>query len=371
MRIAIVSPYSWSFPGGVNEHVRVLARRLGERGHAVRVLAPLDGTAPGVDLPDDFVSLGPTLTVRANRSTAHLSLFPAGLRRAALEARSGDFDLLHLHEPLVPGTAMAALAAARAPVAATYHAFREEGSGGYALAAPLLRRLARRVTVRIAVSEAALSFVSRYFPGDYRVIPNGYDERLFQPSGSPPWNEGSRPVVLFVGRDDPRKGLGVLLRAWSRVWREFPEAILRVAGMEQVPPRLLSGLPAGAAAAVSCLGRLPPQELAAAYREAWVFAAPSLGGESFGIILAEAMGSGAPVVASDIPGYRAVAGEAAVLVPPGREDGLASAIIDLLLSPRDRETLREAGLQRSRRFAWDAVIPRVEEAYEEAMRKVR
>ena len=367
MKVAIYSPYSWSFPGGVNEHIRVLAQRLRERGHAVTVAAPLDGRPAGVELPEDFISLGPTLAVRANRSTAHLSLFPGGLRKAARTAAGGGFDLLHLHEPLVPGSSMAALAAARVPVVATFHAFREEGSAGYALAAPLLRRLAGRIAVRVAVSEAARSFVFRYFPGEYRVIPNGYDERTFRPEGPPPWREGSPPTVLFVGREDPRKGLPVLLRAWEKVRRELPEAALRVVGMERIPPGFLRGLSGRVVTGLECLGRLSPQELAAAYREAWVFVAPSLGGESFGIILAEAMGSGTPVVASDIPGYRAVAGEAARLVPPGDGEALASAIIDLLLSLPTLERMREAGLARSRNFAWEAVVPRVEEAYEEAL----
>jgi phosphatidylinositol alpha-mannosyltransferase len=368
MRLAIVSPYSWSFPGGVNEHIRNLGERLRERGHDVTVLAPLDGVSKQVRPPQGFVSLGPTIPVRANRSTAHLSLYPSGLRRAAREAREGGFDLLHLHEPLIPGSCLAALLGAVAPVVATFHAYREEGSRGYALAAPLLRRAARRITVRLAVSEAARSFVSLYFPGEYRVVPNGYDERLFRPQGPPPWRDDRAPIVLFVGREEPRKGLPVLLRAWERVAGERPEARLLVAGMERVPAWMLKGMSPAAADRVTCLGRLTPEGLASAYRQAWLFAAPSLGGESFGIILAEAMGSGTPVVASGIPGYRAVTQEAARLVGPGDERELASAIIDLLSRPQELERLREAGLARASRFAWDKVALQVERVYAEALR---
>lgn len=370
MKIGIVSPYSWTFPGGVNEHVRVLGERLRERGHSVKVLAPLDDNKqPGNVDPGDFVSLGRTVPVPANRSTAHLSLYPAGLLKAWREARAGGFDLLHLHEPLVPGSSLAALLSAQVPVVATFHAFREEGSAGYALAAPLLRRWAKRIHKRIAVSEAARSFAARYFPSEYRVVPNGYDERLFRPapSGRPPWAGGGPPVILFVGREEPRKGLPVLLEALPLILEEYPEARLEIAGIESVSPSLERTVPPAARERVACLGRLSGDELADAYRRAWLMAAPSLGQESFGIILAEAMGSGVPVAASDIEGYRAVAGEAVKLVRPGDAAALASGIIGLLGHQEELDRMRGKGLKRAARFAWGRVVEDVETVYLEAV----
>jgi phosphatidylinositol alpha-mannosyltransferase len=369
MKIGIVSPYSWTFPGGVNEHIRVLQQRLRERGHAVKVLAPLDEYKQPVNIEQgDFVSLGRTLPVPANRSTAHLSLYPAGLRRAWREARAGGFDLLHLHEPLVPGSSLAALLAARTPVVATFHAFREEGSAGYALAAPLLRRWAGRIDKRIAVSKAARSFAARYFPGEFEIVPNGYDERLFLPGDRVPWAKGGLPVLLFVGREEPRKGLSVLLQALPRILQAHPDVRLEVAGIEAVSLSLLKTVPAAARERVTCLGRLSGEGLADAYRRAWLMAAPSLGQESFGIILAEAMGAGAPVIASDIEGYRAVAGEAVKLVRPGDAAALSSGIIDLLERPEALGRMRDAGLARAPEFAWGRVVEEVEAVYLKALR---
>ncbi len=368
MKIGIVSPYSWTYPGGVNEHIRVLALRLRERGHTVKVLAPLDENKQPVNIDaDDFVSLGRTIPIPANRSTAHLSLFPTGLMRAWREARGGGFDLLHLHEPLIPGSSLAALLGAGCPVVATFHAFREEGSAGYAAASPFLRRWARRIDQRIAVSQAARSFVGRYFPGEYHIVPNGYDERLFRPGERAPWKEGSPPILLFVGREEPRKGLPVLMQALPRVLREQPETRLEIAGLEAISSSLLRTLPADVRERVTCLGRLSGDGLADAYRRAWLMIAPSLGQESFGIILAEAMGSGAPVVVSNIEGYRAVVGEAGNLLPPGDAGALASAMIETLGHAERMDDLRRLGLARVVPFAWDRVVEEVEAVYLKAL----
>lgn len=369
MKIGIVSPYSWTYPGGVNEHIRVLSLRLRERGHTVKVLAPLDDNKQHVNIDaDDFISLGRTIPIPANRSTAHLSLFPTGLIKAWREARGGGFDLLHLHEPLIPGSSLAALLGAGCPVVATFHAFREEGSTGYAAAGPLLRRWARRIDQRIAVSQAARSFAGRYFPGEYHIVPNGYDERLFRPDDLAPWKQGGPPVLLFVGREEPRKGLPVLMQALPRVLRERPDARLEIAGVEAISSSLLQTVTADIRERVICLGRLSEDDLADAYRRAWLVVAPSLGQESFGIILAEAMGSGAPVVASDIEGYRAVVEGAGKLVPPGDAGALASAIIETLGHADELNDLRRRGLARVAPFAWGRVVEEIEAVYLKALR---
>lgn len=367
MKVALVSPYSWTWPGGVNEHIRNLYLRMRERGHQVKVLAPQEHTAlpDGFD-PLDFISLGGSLSVPANRSRAHIAFSPTAYRKIRSSFKKEDFDLVHLHEPLIPSASLLALMVAPVPVVATFHAFREEGSRGYALAAPLLRRFATRIKVAIAVSEAALQFISRYFPGEYRVIPNGYDNHLFRPSESPPWEmEGAS--LLFVGREEPRKGLPVLLRAFSRVVEKYPEVKLGLAGIEKVPADLLSGLPERVKERIEVLGRLGGEALAEVYRKSWLLVAPSLGGESFGIVLVEAMASGTPVLASDIPGYRAVLRGCGCLVRPGEVNDLATAILELLTGQELLERMREQGLRRAAEFSWDVVVGRIEEVYREVM----
>jgi phosphatidylinositol alpha-mannosyltransferase len=249
----------------------------------------------------------------------------------------------------------------------TFHAYREKGSAGYAAAGPLLRRWARGIDQRIAVSAAARSFAARYFPGEYHIVPNGYDERLFRPGDRVPWKEGGPPVLLFVGREEPRKGLPVLMQALPRVLRERPDARLEVAGVEAISSSLLQTVPAEVRERVTCLGRLSEDDLADAYRRAWLMIAPSLGQESFGIILAEAMGSGTPLVASDIEGYRAVVGEAGKLVPPGDAGALASAMIETLGQAQELDDLRRRGLARVVPFAWGRVVEEVEAVYLKAL----
>ncbi len=364
MKIAIVSPYAWDYPGGVNEHVRNLYLRLGERGHLVKILAPQDRPEDPKDIaPEDFKPVGRSLPVRFNRSTAHICFSLRARGKIKKILHDEKFDILHLHEPLIPSASLLALLTSTVPVVATFHAFREKGSGAYALAGPLLRRWSKRIHARIAVSEAALSFVSRYFPGEYEVIPNGYDNRLFTPAESPPWRKGSEPLLLFVGREEPRKGLPVLLKAFNLVLRDKPEVILHIVGIDELSTRLKKDLSREAKERIILGGRINGEELADIYRRAWVVLAPSLGGESFGIILVEAMASGAPVVASDIPGYRGVLEGWGRLVPPGRHEELASAINHIIEDRQLLEEMRARGLERAREFSWDRVVERVESLY--------
>lgn len=356
MNIAMVSPYSWDVPGGVNRHIEQLSRCLRERGHAVTVMAP------GGKSGEDFFSVGGSFAVYANRSVANISCGPRVYARIRRFMAQNRCDLLHLHEPLIPSVSMLALLASRSANLGTFHAAREGGSSGYRLAAPLLRRLAGRLHVRAAVSPAALDLVSRYFPGEYRILPNGVDTQRFTPQGSAlPGLDPQRFYLLFVGRDEPRKGLQVLLQALPLIRREHPEVELLVVGTEER---------GGKVEGVHWLGRLESEEVPAAYRSARVMVVPALGWESFGIVLLEAMACGLPVVASDIAGYRSVLrhGVEGVLVPPGDAAALARAVIELVEDGGKRDAMANAGLARAAEYSWHKLVVEVEAAYEEAVR---
>jgi phosphatidylinositol alpha-mannosyltransferase len=370
MRIALVSPYDYPFPGGVTEHIAALAAGLERRGHDVRVLSPSSGR--GERLTGDHVyRLGSVVRVPYHGSWARITL-SLGLRRkvrAILERER--FDLVHLHEPLLPTLPLTVLALTRVATVGTFHAYWDR-SLFYALGRPLLRRAFDRLDGRIAVSAAARDYVGRYFPGEYALIPNGVDTTRFRPDLEPlPTARGMGPSVLFVGRLEPRKGFVHLLRAFARLGRTLPEARLLVAGAYGEGERLRYAWLATqlGAGRVAFLGRLGPAELARCYASADVCCFPSLGGESFGIVLLEAMATGRPVVCSDIPGYREVlqAGRQGLLVPPGDEPALAAALLRLLADPALRARLGAAGRQRAAGFDWEVVTARVEAAYGTAL----
>lgn len=355
MNIAMISPYSWDVPGGVNKHVEQLSEYLRRRGHDVTVAAP-GGCENG-----EYHRVGDSFSIRFNRSVANIAFGPRVTRdlKRFLEAR--DFELLHLHEPLVPSASMLALHYSRCANLATFHAAKEEGSRAYALARPLLEPMMRKIDVRVAVSEAARELVSRYFPGDYRIIPNGVDTARFSPDGDRlPGLEDGLFYLLFIGRAEPRKGLEVLLEAFPKIREKNPEARLLVAGAES-PVRKMDG--------VIWLGRLTDGQVPMAYRSARLFVSPALGSESFGIILIEAMASGVPVVASGIPGYRAVVedGRQGRLFSTGSSEELARAVIELMGQPNTLSRMADAALAKSRQYSWEVLVPRIEEAYMEAI----
>jgi phosphatidylinositol alpha-mannosyltransferase len=359
MNIGMVSPYDWDFPGGVNRHVEQLSRQLRSRGHQVTVIAP------GGRGREDYFSVGGSFALPSNRSVAHLSFGPGTAARLKRFLSRNRFDLLHLHEPLIPSASFLALLFSRTANLATFHAAREGGSRGYALARPLLSPLAGKLHLRAAVSPAALELVSRYFPGDYRILPNGVDTDEFKPRGGVlEACAGGQTNLLFVGRDEPRKGLRVLLEALPRVRERHPEVRLLVVGAER------NGRDAEG---VIWLGRLPDEKMPDAYRSAHIMVAPALGGESFGVILIEAMACGLPVVASDIPGYRAVVEEGVqgTLVPPGDARALADGLLGLVEDRGLRDGMARAALRRAEEFSWRRLVADVEEAYEAAINRFK
>jgi phosphatidyl-myo-inositol alpha-mannosyltransferase len=355
MNIAMISPYSWDFPGGVNRHVEQLSARLRENGHYVTMVAP------GGEESKEFHNAGKSFSIRFNRSVANLSFGPRSAAAMKGFLKENGFDLLHLHEPLIPSTSMLGLHYAECATLATFHAAREGGSRAYALARPLLGKLARKIDVRVAVSRPALELVSHYFPSDYRIIPNGVDTSQYSPQGEKlPGLDPGLFYLLFIGRAEPRKGLDVLLEAFTRIRKARPEARLLVAGVEN-PTEKMDG--------VIWLGRLTDDQVPMAYRSARLLVSPALGSESFGIILIEAMASGVPVVASSIPGYRAVVddGVQGKLVTPDSSDGLADTIIRLIENEDMLKEMSAAALHKSREYSWDKLVSLVEKAYSEAI----
>lgn len=361
MRVALACPYGWDAPGGVQVHVRQLAERLRLRDHRVLVLAP--ASAP---VEDPFVRVvGRPVRVPYNGSVAPICPTPTSARRIRTALREFRPDVVHAHEPLVPGTGMFAARAARVPVVATFHAYADRAAV-FSAVAPALRPLWRRLDVRLAVSEAAAAFVSRRLRGPVRIVPNGVEVELFASAEPAELPEGRR--ILFVNRLDPRKGFRVMVEAFGRVVERHPEALLVVAG-DGSEREALRDLAPSARERVVMLGAVPHGDLPPYHAASEVFCAPAVGRESFGIVLVEAMAAGLPVVASDIPGYREVVrdGVDGLLVPPRDPAALADAVSRLLADPGLAATYAEAGRARAPRYSWDAVAAEIEEVYAEAV----
>ncbi len=341
MRIGLVCPYSLTVPGGVQGQVLGLARALRARGHETRVLAPCDGPPPDTSV----TPLGNSIPTAVNGSVAPLAPDPSAALRTMRALRDEEFDVLHLHEPLAPGPTMTALLLHSAPTVGTFHAAGESAS--YRWLTPVVRWLGGRLDLRCAVSADARALAERYLGGSYELVWNGIEIDRYA-LAEPVKADG--PTIFFCGRHEPRKGLAVLLAALIelppdvRVWvaSDGPETA-RLKARSAGDPR------------IEWLGRLSDAEKAARLRGASVFCAPSLGGESFGVVLLEAMAAGTPIVASDLPGYRNVARphEDAVLVPPGDAGELAAALRRVLRDDALAARLRAAGEARAATFSMD------------------
>ena len=351
MKVGVVCPYDWSYPGGVRSHILGLAEALPSVScgrFEAEILAPATHPETGV-----WVA-GRTLGIPANGSVARICFGPGPRRRLEDRLGRGDFDLLHLHEPAVPSLSLLALAAAHLPVVATFHASAER-SLGYAAARPFLARLLDRLDVRIAVSEAARSLIGSYFPAPYRLIPNGVPVARFAGAAPDPGLEALKPFVLFVGRAEPRKGFDILVRAVEDLRRHLDVRLVTTSGPDRHEDWLVS------------LQGVPDERLPGVYAAADVYCAPSLGGESFGVVLVEAMAAGAPVVCSDLPGYREAAGEAARFVPPGDPRALAVALRELLTDSVAARALAEGGRRRAEKLDWRLLGRDVVACYEAAV----
>src|SRR5829696_7581961 len=376
MRVGLVSPYSWTYPGGVTRHIEALAGELLAAGHDVRVLAPYDrddrrtawlhrGARPQQrTAPEWLVPLGGTIGWPSNGAVSNLAGTPSAVSTLRRELRAGQFDVVHLHEPVAPTIGWDALTSADAPLVGTFHCY-SESRPAHAIAALMgARRKLNRLAARIAVSDAAAWTGRRFYGGAYRIVPNG----VALPAGGAPAPRLRAPgdplEIVFVGQAVDRKGLPILLRAFEALREHVPARLTIVGASEpEVAPLLVER------DGMSVLGRVSDADKRAALERADVLAAPSLGSESFGMVLTEGFAAGTPVVASNIAGYRDVVrdGVDGVLVPRGDATALAETLRDLWLAPERRVAMGEAATKRAERFAWPHVAHEVLDAYEDAI----
>jgi phosphatidylinositol alpha-mannosyltransferase len=365
LRIGLVCPYSFDHPGGVQNHVLGLAQHLRTRGHEPFVLGLGQPELPGA-LAGRFTSAGAAVPVRYNGSVARVRFGPGSAVRARRWLAEGGFDVLHVHEPLTPSISILALWAAEMPVVATFHTATPR-SRSMQLAGSTLRGTVDKLGAGIAVSEPAARVVRRYLGRNPLVIPNGFSYAEFGGGASRPtggWRGGDRPRLVFLGRvEEPRKGLGVLMAALPAVRAVHPDLEVVVAGRGS---RTLPGW-------VRRETSVTDADKAALLASTDVFVAPHVARESFGIVLLEAMASGAPVVASDLPAFASLLAHdrndragVGTLFPTGDTDALASAVLDVL---RSRDALgAERGRRHARRFDWSVVGPAVEDVYRRVLR---
>ncbi|RNF83019.1 glycosyltransferase family 4 protein [Streptomyces botrytidirepellens] len=360
MRIGIVCPYSWDVPGGVQFHIRDLAEHLTRRGHEVSVLAPADDETP---LPPYVVSAGRAVPVPYNGSVARLNFGFLSAARVRRWLHDGAFDVIHIHEPTSPSLGLLACWAAQGPIVATFHTSNPRSRAMIA-AYPILQPALEKISARIAVSEYARRTLVEHLGGDAVVIPNGVDVGFF--ADAEPKEEWQGDTIGFIGRiDEPRKGLPVLMRALPKILAERPRTRLLVAGRGD-EKEAVADLPEQLRDRVEFLGMVSDEDKARFLRSVDVYIAPNTGGESFGIILVEAMSAGAPVLASDLDAFAQVldGGAAGELFAGGDADALAAAAVRLLGDPDRLAELRERGSRHVRRFDWSTVGADVLAVYE-------
>jgi phosphatidylinositol alpha-mannosyltransferase len=363
MKIALVSPYDFVYPSGVNIHVSSLERRLTRMGHDVKIIAPSSGNVSGFG--DKFIRIGTPIPIPVGgticRVTISLRLGPT--IKSVL--RQENFDIIHLHEPFMPMLCSAILRFSNTANVATFHAFG--GTPGYKFARPIstimLRRRLRKLDGKIAVSQAAMEFASKHVPGYYNIIPNGIDLELFSPDVSPisEFCDG-KLNILFVGRLEKQKGVNYLIKAYRRVRQEVPNSRLIIVGPgtrlrgKYEKEVLRSGLKD-----VIFVGGKPQSELPQYYKTADVFCAPATGLESFGIVLLEAMAVGKPIVATNIEGYNSVLthGVEGLLVPPKNEEMLARALVSLLTNESLRQQMAARARLKAMEYSWEHIAQRV------------
>ncbi|MDH4208047.1 MAG: glycosyltransferase family 4 protein [Anaerolineae bacterium] len=372
MRIALVSPYDYPFPGGVTQHIHYLDKHFRELGHQVKIIAPCAGPEPE-NLPDNVVvTTNKVISIPFSGSTARIPYSPLVNWRVRKALHEEDFDILHAHEPMTLPVPIMALTHSRAVNVGTFHAYRDTHVI-YKYGRRIFQPFFDKLQGKIAVSEAAKDTVARYFGGEFVIIPNGIDVDRFGGEHVSPIEQylDGRPNILFVGRLEPRKGFRYLLQALPYIKEEFPKARLIVVGAyrkDEVTAHLLY-VREHHLTGVKFVGRVSDDDLPRYYRTCDVFCAPSTGFESFGIVLLEAMAAGKPAVATDIPGYRDLLanGKEGLLAEPKNERALAQAIIHILKNPDLQRSMGAEGRAKARQYSWRRVALRVLEFYEELL----
>jgi phosphatidyl-myo-inositol alpha-mannosyltransferase len=372
MKIGIVVPFSWSFWGGVLEHAELQAAALEARGHEVRLVMANDPPGqftralhPRVgrhgNPPANVIPVGRSVIVPANGTLPNICLSPRSHFRIRSVLRREAFDVLHLHEPMTPTICVSTLATATCPIVATHHASGD--LGWMKIGMPAWGFLLSRIDHRIAVSERARESIERWLPGPTEVVPNGV------PIPAEPGLDARDHAVLFAGRHEQRKGLHVLLRAWPEI-RRRTGLTLKIAGADPLAVRLLQARLRGADDGVEVLGFLSQDDLTDTLRSVKALVAPSLGGESFGMVLARAFACATPVVASDIPGYREVTTPGTSLTPPpGDVDGLTDAVETIVADESRRQAMGRAAREHAiAQYSWTDIAARLEGMYDRLAR---
>jgi phosphatidyl-myo-inositol alpha-mannosyltransferase len=369
MKIGIVTPYAYPMPGGVNDHVGSLYRVLRARGHDVRIITSSHGLQKASE--GDIIRVGKGFSVPFNGSMGTITLSPTYLSQMRAILERERFDVLHYHEPFVPFLSLVTLTLSTSVNVGTFHAF-----GGlsisYEFGKRMLGHYAGKLHGRIAVSPAARHFISRYFPGEYKIVPNGVEPGRYQRAVPIARYRDGAPNILFVGRMEPRKGLIHLLRAFRKLQRDGVRARLLLVGTGPGEREARRYVLTRQLDDVEFLGRVSEAQKAQLFKTADIYVSPATGRESFGIVLLEAMSAGAPIICSDIHGYRGVVRRErdGILVEPGNADALAASIRRLIDDPALRAQLSRAGEARAQLFTWERVGQAVEEYYGFVIRRL-
>ena len=365
IRIGMVCPYGWDTPGGVQTHIRDLTQHLIDEGHYVSVLAPISDDS--ISHEEYVVNAGKPISIPVNGSVARVIFGPIASSRAKQWVASGDFDLLHLHEPAIPSLSLLACSAAEGPLVGTFHVSTPKKKAIYAIG-PILEPIVEKLTARIAVSELARSTLKDHFETDAVVIPNGIDGQKF--SNAKVLAEFSGDYTVgFIGRfEEPRKGLQVLIDSLPIVARFIPNVRYLIAGpgeskdfLKEIDPQLRNR--------IKFLGRLTDEDKASFLKSIKIYVAPNTGGESFGIILTEALSAGTAVVASDIAAFKAVLenGEAGALFINEDSEDLAKTLVSMLKDDVKRNRLASNGKLSAQKYDWQVVAEQIESVYEMAI----
>ena len=368
MKIAMVSPYDFTWPGGVTMHVSQLARELGRSGHEVQVLAPHSPSRECQDR-DLLIPLGRSVPLPSGGSIARVSLSWWLARRIRALLEREQYDIIHLHEPMAPILPLTVLEYSNTVNVGTFHACHNR-QHLYKMSRPVIKRWRRRLHGSIAVSGAAMRYVNGTFPGDYEIIPNGIDVDHFSQRAEPwPQYQDGKTNIIFVGRLEKRKGLRYLLEAFGRLKWDIPELRLLVVGPGNPDKDSYHILSSQNLQDVEFLGRVPYEDLPRYYASADIFCSPATGGESFGIVLLEAMAAGKPVVASNIEGYRGVMqhGIQGLLFQNKDVESLASQLETLIRDAESRRAMGERGRVTAEGYRWEVVARQVEQYYQECI----
>jgi phosphatidylinositol alpha-mannosyltransferase len=369
MKIGLVSPYVYPLPGGVTQHVGYLYENLSLRGHDVRILTSSHGLQRASE--GDIIRLGKGFSFPVNGSVGTITVSPRYVSQVRDTLEREQFDLLHFHEPFVPFLSPIILRLSTSVNIATFHAYGGF-SPSYEFGKRVMGSYAARLHGRIAVSGAAKHFIDRYFPGEYKVIPNGVDVTKYQRAVPiARWMDGTRNL-LFVGRHEPRKGLVELLKAYRILRKTGCDCRLLVVGQGPLSREARRYVATRRLGGVEFLGRVSDEEKAQLFRSTDIYVSPATGGESFGIVLLEAMAAGKPIVASDIHGYKGVVrrDREAILVPPREPKELAAAIARLLRDDALRDEMGRNGLARAQEFSWERVTGKVDAFYGIVVRRL-